>query len=352
MIEQATIIENDDTTYVWKTYPTTTITKGSGSANVMLSQINLLNSAGISKTFFTDTNINAGILLKVYDGVADVKLNTILLSTDLYKLRVNTTLTAKWKQTKYEHPGDYVCNGTSNYIDTDMYLFNNENWQKNFYMKFEIKSDTSTDTMATAMSSKKEYQSPYPGLEFRHQGSASIYRSKAAASSSNTNDVTNIPVPTRYIKYLRINNILYYSFDNAPWTQMLDFTGFSLQFDIPVTFCAALDGNSSPYRPFIGTLSDILVEFIDSDATLNDYIYTTLTLDNKSATTPGTTSINVTSGGSMPSITLPTKTGYIFQGYYSAENGKGIRCYDANGVGNSACTSLPNGTIYARVSYR
>lgn len=62
----------------------------------------------------------------------------------------------------------------------------------------------------------------------------------------------------------------------------------------------------------------------------------TITLDNQDATTAGTTSISVTYGentnlSDTPAITVPTKTGYTFGGYYTATNGGGTQIIDAYG---------------------
>ena len=62
----------------------------------------------------------------------------------------------------------------------------------------------------------------------------------------------------------------------------------------------------------------------------------TIILDNQDATTEGTTSISVTYGentnlSDTPAITVPTKTGYTFGGYYTATNGGGTQIIDAYG---------------------
>ena len=180
------------------------------------------------------------------------------------------TLKAIWIRDNAQYSGEYVFNG-SNYIDTGIYLFSQENWQKNFYMSFEILENNSTDTMATPMSAKNESGTPWPGFELRLAGNKNYYRSKASKSSTSSKDVTNIPVgTTRKVQYLRINNILYYNIDsmtNGKFVKMLDFSGFNLYFDIPVTFGASLKGpNGIPQRYFIGKLANMRVNFInDSD---------------------------------------------------------------------------------------
>ena len=183
------------------------------------------------------------------------------------------TLQAIWSREKYEYKGEIEFVG-SNYIDTDVYLFNERNWERNFYMAFEIVEDTSTDKMATPMSAKYETAAPYQGFELRHNNSLTTYRSKALKSNANGDfkDITNIPVATnKKVQYLRINKVLYYSFDSNTFTKMLDFDGFTLYFDLPVTFGASLLNTNSPQRYFKGTLKDITVEFISDSATVQDY---------------------------------------------------------------------------------
>lgn len=65
--------------------------------------------------------------------------------------------------------------------------------------------------------------------------------------------------------------------------------------------------------------------------TANNY---TITLRNQSATTAGATSLAVTFDANTnltSSITIPTKTNYTFDGYYTGENGTGIKIIEADG---------------------
>ena len=89
---------------------------------------------------------------------------------------------------------------------------------------------------------------------------------------------------------------------------------------------------------------------IASDATL--YAYWTLstytvTLDNQGATTAGTTSVIAPYAHAMPSITVPTRTGYIFEGYYTAVNGGGTKYYNANGKSVNNWDITSDATLYA-----
>jgi uncharacterized repeat protein (TIGR02543 family) len=62
----------------------------------------------------------------------------------------------------------------------------------------------------------------------------------------------------------------------------------------------------------------------------------TITLNNQGATTAGTEEISVTYGSAenldaSPAITVPTKTGYTFGGYWTATGGGGVQVIDASG---------------------
>ena len=57
----------------------------------------------------------------------------------------------------------------------------------------------------------------------------------------------------------------------------------------------------------------------------------TVTLDNKGATTSGSTSVTATFGQAIPTIIPPTKTGYRFDGYWTAASG-GTKYINADGT--------------------
>ena len=85
--------------------------------------------------------------------------------------------------------------------------------------------------------------------------------------------------------------------------------------------------------------------------TANTY---TVTLNNQGATTAGSTTVSATYNASMPSITVPAKTGYAFGGYYTAVNGGGTQYYTAGGASAKNYTLTSALTLYAKwtaVSY-
>ncbi len=74
-----------------------------------------------------------------------------------------------------------------------------------------------------------------------------------------------------------------------------------------------------------------------------------ITLDNQDATTTGTTSVYATYDAALSSITVPTKQGYSFGGYYTAANGLGTQYYTATGASTkSLCDLTVATTLYAK----
>ena len=79
--------------------------------------------------------------------------------------------------------------------------------------------------------------------------------------------------------------------------------------------------------------------------TANTY---TVTFDNQSATTAGSESATATYDAAMPAITVPTRTGYTFGGYYTEENGGGTQYYNADGTSVNNWNIAEATTLYAQ----
>ena len=62
----------------------------------------------------------------------------------------------------------------------------------------------------------------------------------------------------------------------------------------------------------------------------------------------GTEEATATYAGAMPEITVPTRAGYTFGGYYSATNGGGTRYYTPEGQGVRVWNVASNATLYAK----
>lgn len=73
----------------------------------------------------------------------------------------------------------------------------------------------------------------------------------------------------------------------------------------------------------------------------------TVTLDQAGGT-GGTTSVLATPNQAMPSITVPTRTGYTFGGYFSGQNGSGTQYYNIDGSSAITCNLTADTTLYAK----
>ena len=73
----------------------------------------------------------------------------------------------------------------------------------------------------------------------------------------------------------------------------------------------------------------------------------TVTFDKQNGT-GGSTSAAATFNGAMPAITVPTRTGYTFGGYYTAKNGGGTQYYTSSGSSARNWNITANTTLYAK----
>lgn len=69
---------------------------------------------------------------------------------------------------------------------------------------------------------------------------------------------------------------------------------------------------------------------------------------NRQNGTGGTSGVTATYGEAMPTITPPTRTGYIFGGYYSYPNGGGVQYYTSSGENAHICDFAEDKTLYAK----
>ena len=92
----------------------------------------------------------------------------------------------------------------------------------------------------------------------------------------------------------------------------------------------------------LGATDYINVISLQATWTANKY---TVTFDKQKGT-GGTSSATATYDEEMPAITLPKRTGYIFNGYYTEQNG-GTQYYDASGKSQRNCDFTSAKTLYA-----
>ena len=102
-----------------------------------------------------------------------------------------------------------------------------------------------------------------------------------------------------------------------------------------------LSGNIGDKKVFAGDFSHT----IKATYTANKY---TVTLNNQSATTAGSTSVVATFDSAMPALTKPVRTNWVFAGYWTEVGGKGTQYYNADGSSTRTWNIANNTTLYAK----
>lgn len=212
--------------------------------------------------------------LKQTDSSATTELKGEYIEVNYKGYRTIINVNEYLKKTEeivYKHEGKSEFNG-DNFINTGVCIYSEENIHKNFEISFNIESiDDNNTAQNTILSSMDESGSPWPGHNVKMVLSGGEIRAKIE-SNSNLNSIGDIIIPkdTKNIKILRLDDKLYYSFDDKKCLKINDFTG-TASFNTPLTFGAALNGKNQPFRYFKGVLSDMTIKFLDDDVTVDDY---------------------------------------------------------------------------------
>jgi len=168
-------------------------------------------------------------------------------------------------RTYYEFTGN-------NYLDTGVYLFNENNVNDNFELTFNIVEYGDNQNYATMVNSLYEDHVTYPGFVYRSYVYNEDKRHELHANAnSNFYDQKLDISTTNKVTIVRINGILYFAANDNSLVQIQDFTNLNTYFDIPVTFGASMDAQKVPFRYFLGTLSNMQIKLLDDDITFEEY---------------------------------------------------------------------------------
>lgn len=167
----------------------------------------------------------------------------------------------------FRHDGEYVFTGT-NYIDTGVYLYNEENINRNFEVTFSIVDKAETqEEKATLFNSLDEVNPDFPGILFRVTQNLLNYEVVGNNKINGYNQVINLYQfsDVTKVKLLRIDGITYYCLNDGDCYELQEYTIFNEFFEIPATFGASLDSNGETWRFFVGTLKDMKIKFLEDD---------------------------------------------------------------------------------------
>lgn len=172
------------------------------------------------------------------------------------------TLYAKWNKIYFANDGPVTCTG-SNYIDSGITMFNQQNADKDFIVTFTVEQNNGyTNDRGNIFSDMKEGAEPYPGVTFFTTGNTSytmnVNRQGSKQKKNNTGYVTGQSVVIK-----KLQGKVYYSYNGGNDVRINDFTTYTNYFDNHALFCAGADASGNPYRYFKGVVSGMSVEIID-----------------------------------------------------------------------------------------
>ena len=210
------------------------------------------------------------------------------------------------------------------YIDTGIALFNSENYLKDFEVGFTIvsyNSNAQEDMQSTFFDAKLENKtSNYPGFVVRKRN-AGIQLTQRIGSVMEEVDFQY--TANMNIKVMRINNAVYYSVNGGPLVFFQDTTGFNQQFNLTSWFGAyAMEGdstvtgeNSTADRYIKATMSNMYIKLGQRPNSTANITY------NGEGGTPSLASETKVVGTTYGQLPTSTKTGFIFDGWYTEASG-------------------------------
>ena len=216
-----------------------------------------------------------------------------------------------------------VFDGT-NYINTGIALFSEENFDKDFEIYFEIADvGENQETQSTLMNAKNETGSPWPGMVYRIYGT-NEYELSASNYVSSSKPRSSIAT-TKKVSIKRENGMLYIKINDGSYTRLLDMSLIPSTFDVPVTFGASLDGNGNPQRYFVGTLENVHINLIDPEK------YTIAYDANGGTGSMDSHKVRIGNTAVLSAKTF-TRTGYAFRNWNTKADGTGTTYEDGQQV--------------------
>ena len=263
-----------------------------GNSNILTDNTYLTSDWNVPDIFDKDNEKLTGVWVDRHDinTLKDIITNTNL---EGYKQIPDAS---RFEHEVFNQDGETEFSGTNKYFiakdenNEQIRLFSADNVDRNFLISFNVVSvndpggkieKNSAPTLIGSMDenssgNKKNGKGFYPGFNVKLFTDPSDNKNKILVeSNSYDKDDGDVYAPedVRNIRILRLNRILYYSFDGKKFIKINDYSDPEKlnPFDAPVVFGAGLNSKGQPYRYFDGILSDISIKFIDDGVTIDNY---------------------------------------------------------------------------------
>lgn len=156
------------------------------------------------------------------------------------------------------------------YINTNVKLYDAENYKKDFDLEFSISDyipNNQTDEQVTLMNSFREISGAkgYGVLLRRSKTNLSLIMRNG---NGNDKEVTFPASSVSKLRIVRKNGKICYSTNDQNLIYAIDSTNIKAPFSVPVTFGASLDANGNPFRHITGTLSNMSIKLGTLDNTV------------------------------------------------------------------------------------
>ena len=248
----------------------------------------LLNKVESSKKITNEATVLEEVKLQLLGSYSDKNIwNYQDLKNNLNKLGINSLYDEEIYPIFFKYKGyDFkidrywnlnICNevvyesnnlnfnGTSDYIDTGIKLFDKENFNKNFQIRIIVDEiNKKIKNQGTLINAKQEIASlKYPGFVLRkiNKNIPIIELSMNGEAGMNTIEYEYQDIEKKLITISRINGNIYCIINGE--LQWLYDCKDTPNFDIPLTIGCSLDSNGNPFRFFNGKISKIEVILTD-----------------------------------------------------------------------------------------
>ena len=213
------------------------------------------------------TNLKNNLKRLGISNLYDEEVYPIYLNYKGYDFKIDR----HWKVTRANEivyqANNLTFNGTSDYINTGIKLFDEENFNKNFQIRIIVDEfGEANDVQPTLINSKKEESSlRYPGFAFRYYTNDDNYLdiSMNGITGKNGVNIKKSKVEKKAFIITRINGNLYYSIDGE--IEWIYNAKDSIKFDTPVTIGCSLDSQGNPFRFFNGKISKVEIILTNDD---------------------------------------------------------------------------------------
>lgn len=186
------------------------------------------------------------------------------------------TLYAQWKNYVYCLDNANFDGTANTIIDTGICLFNDENVNKNFRIKFTVEdydesyndpaNVSDNNSYPTIMSAMYEKASPFQGFVFRIMNNKNTSAYQLRLNNTTTGEFNNTYKLQKSldVDLIRENGAMYLRISKGLFTNIYTYPSEIVKSDVPLTFGGNINAEGIYDRFFKGTLSNISVEFFDT----------------------------------------------------------------------------------------